>query len=431
MTSLSRRFNFKEWRLPRIRWRTIAIFLAVLGPGIITANVDNDAGGITTYSLAGAQFGYQMLWVVVVITISLIVVQEICARMGAVTRKGLADLIREEFGVRTTVFVLMCLIAADVGNTMAEFAGVAWACEVFGISKYISVPLAAIFVWWLVLYGNYKQVERVFLIACSIYLTYIVSGILAHPQWGEVLHATLVPTFSFQKDYLIMFIGVVGTTIAPWMQFYIQSAVVEKGIDIRDYPYSKMDVILGCIMTDVVAWFIIVACGATIFVHHIPIQTAKDAALALQPLAGKYCSILFAVGLLNASIFSACILPLATSYYVCEAFGFEAGIDRKYREAPVYYWLYSSMICIGAGFILIPKINLVNILLISQVVNGILLPFILIYMLKLVNNKKLMGDYVNSPTFNVIAWITTIVMIALTLALVVVTILQALNIIPS
>lgn len=422
--SLREGFKLKEWRLPRIRWRTIAYFLAVLGPGMITANVDNDAGGITTYSLAGAQFGYHMLWVLLVITISLIVVQEMGARMGAITQKGLADLIREEFGVKTTVFVLLSLIAADIGNTMAEFAGVAWACEVFGVSKNFSVPLAAIFVWWLVLRGNYKFVERVFLVACTIYLTYVVSGFLAHPNWHDVVRATLVPSFSFQKDYLIMFIGVVGTTIAPWMQFYIQSAIVEKGIDAQDYRYSRMDVILGCFMTDIVAWFIVVACGATIFLHHVNIVTAKDAALALQPLAGKYCAILFAVGLLNASIFSASILPLATSYYVCEAFGFEAGIDRKFRQAPVFYWLYTLMICIGAGFILIPGINLVNILLISQVVNGILLPFILIYMLKLINNKRLMGEHVNSRSFNAVAWITTVVMIGLTVALVVVTVLQ-------
>ncbi len=421
--------RLKHWRLPRLRWRTIAFFLAVLGPGIITANVDNDAGGITTYSLAGAQFGYHMLWVLVIITISLIVVQEMGARMGAVTQKGLADLIREQFGVRATFVVLLALLIADVGNTMAEFAGVAWACEVFGWSKYITVPLAAIFVWWLVLRGNYKSVERVFLVACGIYLTYVFSGFLAHPHWPEVFHATLVPSFSLEKNYLIMLIGVVGTTIAPWMQFYIQSAIVEKGIDVKDYPYSRTDVIVGCIMTDVVAWFIVVACGATLFANHVGIETAKDAALALVPLAGKYCAILFAAGLLNASIFSACILPLATSYYVCESFGFEAGVDRQFKQAPVFYWLYSLMIIIGGGFILLPHINLVAVLLISQVVNGILLPFILIYMLKLINNKRLMGEHVNTPTFNVIAWGTTIVMIGLTLALVVVTVLQSFHVI--
>lgn len=417
--------RFREWRIPRIRWGTIAVFFAVLGPGIITANVDNDAGGITTYSLAGAQLGYKMLWVLLVITISLIVIQEMGARMGAVTQKGLADLIREEFGVRTTLIVLLALLVADIGNTMAEFAGVAWACEVFGWSKYVTVPLAAIFVWWLVLRKNYKSVERVFLVACGIYLTYIVSGILAHPDWREVFHATVVPTFSLERNYLIMFIGVVGTTIAPWMQFYIQSAIVEKGIDAKDYAYSRADVIVGCIMTDVVAWFIVVACGATLFLHQVRIETARDAALALAPLAGKYCSLLFAVGLLNASIFSACILPLATSYYVCEAFGVEAGVDRGFKEAPVFYWLYSLMILIGAGFILLPHVNLVAVLLISQVANGILLPFILIYMLKLINNRNLMGEYVNSKTFNFIAWTTTIVMIALTLALVVVSLGQA------
>lgn len=403
-------------RIPKIRWRTVAIFFAVLGPGIITANVDNDAGGITTYSLAGAQFGYKMLWVLLVITISLIVIQEMSARMGAVTQKGLADLIREEFGVRTTVGVLLALLVADVGNTMAEFAGVAWACEVFGISRFISVPAAAVIVWFLVVRGSYKSVERVFLVACGIYLTYVISGILAHPHWGLVIHQTFIPSFSFEKNYLIMFIGVVGTTIAPWMQFYIQSAIVEKGVDVENYRYSRMDVIVGCIMTDVVAWFIVVACAATLFVHHVTIATAKDAALALEPLAGKYYSILFAFGLLNASVFSASILPLATSYSVCEAFGFESGIDRKFNEAPIFYWLYTLLIAIGAGAILLPNVNPLMILFYSQVVNGMLLPFILIYMLKLVNNKRIMGDYVNSKTFNTIAWITTIGMIGATVA---------------
>lgn len=416
--------RFKEWRLPRIRWRTIGIFLAVLGPGIITANVDNDAGGITTYSLAGAQFGYAMLWVLLVITVSLIVIQEMGARMGAVTQRGLADLIREEFGVRTTCGVLLALLIADVGNTMAEFAGVAWACEALGWSKYVTVPLAALFVWIVVLRGNYKFVERIFLFACTVYIAYIFSGVLAHPHWGEVIHQTLVPTFSFEKNYLLMFIGVVGTTIAPWMQFYIQSAIVEKGIDVKNYSYSRADVIVGCVMTDVVAWFIIVACAATIFVHHQHIETARDAALALRPLAGEYCFALFTIGLLNASIFSASILPLATSYYVCEAFGFESGVNRSFKEAPVFYWLYSLMILIGAGVILLPHVNLVGILFVSQVVNGMLLPFILIYMLKLINNKRLMGPHVNSKPFNWIAWTTAVVMIGLTAAWVVMTVIQ-------
>ncbi len=414
-----KKLRIKEWSFPKIPWRTVALFLAVLGPGIITANVDNDAGGITTYSVAGAQFGYHLLFWILVVTISLIVVQEMCARMGAVTQKGLADLIREGFGVKTTFFVLLCLIVADIGNTMAEFSGVAWAGQVFGISKYIIVPTAAVLVWLLVLKWNYKSVERIFLIACSIYLVYLPSVFLAHPDWHKVWYYTFVPTFSLNKDYLLMFIGVIGTTIAPWMQFYIQSAVVEKGIGTEDYPYSRLDVIVGCIMTDVVAWFIIVACGATLFVHHITIQTGADAALALKPLAGKYCTILFGVGLLNASIFSASILPLATSYYVCEAFGFESGIDRKFKQAPVFYTLYTLMILIGAGVVLIPHVNLEAILLLSQVANGILLPFILIYMLLLINNKKLMGKYVNSPVFNWIAWTTTIIMIGLTLALLV------------
>lgn len=417
--TLRQGLRLREWRLPRIRWRSIAVFLAVLGPGIITANVDNDAGGITTYSLAGAQYGYRMLWVVILITLSLMVVQEMGARMGAVTQKGLADLIREEFGVRATFGILLGLLLANIGNTMAEFAGVAWACELLGISKYVSVPLAAVLVWWLVLRGNYKQVERVFLVACSLYLTYVVSGILAHPDWKEVFRATVIPSFSLERDYLVMLIAVVGTTITPWMQFYLQSAIVEKGVDAKDYRYSRLDVVFGCVMTNVVAWFIVVSCGATLFQHHVSIQSAKDAALALAPLAGIYAAKLFALGLLNASIFAACILPLSTSYYVCEAFGFEAGINHDFKEAPVFYWLYSLMILLGAGFILIPGIRLVKILFFSQVANGILLPFVLLYMLKLVNNRRLMGRHVNSPVFNLVAWITTLGMIGLTVALLV------------
>lgn len=370
-------------RLDRIKQfgRSIAIFLAVLGPGIITANVDNDSGGITTYSLCGAHFGYKMLWVLLLITISLVVIQEMSARMGVVTKKGLADLIREEFGIKSAFFIFLALLVTNLGNTMSEFAGVAASCEIFGINKYISVPIAAVVVWWLVIKGSNKFIEKVFLAACTVYLAYLGSGFLAKPDWASVLKHTLVPSFSLKSDFIVMFIGLVGTSIAPWMQFYQQSAVVEKNIALKDYKYSRLDVIIGCAAMYIVAMFIVIACGATLFKHGVQIETAKDAALALKPLAGEYCSILFAIGLLNASLFSAIILPLSTSYYICEAFGFEAGIDRKYSEAPHFYILYTSMIVIGAGLILIPNINLIMIMLFSQVANGILLPFTLIYML--------------------------------------------------
>jgi len=397
----------------------LMMFLAVMGPGIVTQNVDNDAGGITTYSLAGAGFGYAMLWTMIPITIALYVIQEMAARLGAVTGNGLADLIRERFGVRAMAFAMLGLLLADLGNTMAEFSGLAAGGEIFGVSKYVLVPVGALAVWLLVVKGTFRSVEKVFLGASAFYISYIISGVLAHPNWGQVLRATVTPSFSLRPDYLLVFVGVIGTTIAPWMQFYLQSAVVEKGITTREYGYTRTDVLVGSIMTDVVAWFIIVACGATIFAHHIRVQTVQDAAQALRPLAGTYAAALFALGLINASLFSASVLPLATSHYVCEALGYEAGVDRTLRQAPVFYGLYIALIVIACVVVLLPRAPLLKILFLSQVANGILLPFILIFMLLLVNQKKLMGAYTNSRTFNVIAWVTTVVMIVLTLALVV------------
>ncbi len=398
--------------------RSLLLFLAVVGPGIITANVDNDAGGITTYSVAGASFGYKLLWVFIPMTLALIVVQEMSARMGAVTGKGLADLIREKYGVKITLGVMVALLLGNLGNTVSEFAGVAASTEILGINKYIAVPLGALLVWWMVVKGSYKIVERLFLVASGLYFTYVVSGLMAHPPWGSVLQQMVTPSFSLKGDYLTMLIGLIGTTIAPWMQFYIQSAVVEKGIGVDQYKYSRLDVIVGCFMVDFVAIFIVVACAATIYAAGVHIETAEDAALALAPLAGKWASILFSFGLLNASLFSASILPLSTAYFVCEAFGFEAGIDKSWEEAPVFYWLYTFLIVVGAAIILIPNISLIQVMLLSQVLNGIMLPFILIFMLQLINNRDLMGKYVNSRGFNLIAWLTTGTMIVLTLLLV-------------
>ncbi len=395
------------------------MFLAIVGPGIITANVDNDAGGITTYSVAGAQFGYRLLWVFIPMTLALIVVQEMSARMGAVSGKGLADLIREHFGVRLTVFLLIGLLIADAGNTVAEFAGVASSLEVFGISKYITVPIGALLVWLLVVKGTYRRVEKVFLIASAVFIAYVLAGLLAHPDWPVVARATLIPSFSTDSAYLSMFVGLIGTTIAPWMQFYIQSAIVEKGVTAKEYHLSRWDVILGCFMTDIVAIFIVIACAATLNKAGVTINDAKDAAIALKPLAGQYASLLFALGLFNASIFAASILPLATAYYVCEALGFEAGVDKTFKEAPQFYTLYTVIIIFGALIILIPNAPLVLIMLWSQVVNGILLPFVLVFMLKIINDKKIMGSYTNSKLFNGIAWGTTGIMISLTLLLVV------------
>ncbi len=398
--------------------RSLLLFLAVVGPGIITANVDNDAGGITTYSVAGASFGYRLLWIFIPMTLALIVVQEMSARMGAVTGKGLADLIREKYGVKITLAVMLALLLGNLGNTVSEFAGVAASTEILGVSKYVAVPLGALLVWWMVVKGSYKIVERVFLVASGLYLTYVASGWMAHPPWGSVLQQMVTPSFSLKGDYLTMLIGLIGTTIAPWMQFYIQSAVVEKGIGVDQYKYSRLDVIVGCFMVDFVALFIVVACAATIYAAGVHIETAEDAALALAPLAGHWASILFSFGLLNASLFSASILPLSTAYFVCEAFGFEAGIDKSWQEAPVFYWLYTFLIVVGAAIILIPHISLIQVMLWSQVVNGMMLPFILIFMLQLINNRDLMGNYVNSRGFNLVAWLTTGIMVVLTLLLV-------------
>jgi NRAMP (natural resistance-associated macrophage protein)-like metal ion transporter len=394
---------------------SLLAFLAVVGPGIITSNVDNDAGGISTYSIAGAHFGYALLWSMIPILVILIIIQEMSARLGVVTGKGLSDLIREKFGLRTTFYLFLALFITNLGNVMAEFSGVAASLEIFGVSKYISVPIGAIFVWWLVVKGNYKTVERVFLGACVFYITYIVSGFLAKPDWGNALVATVKPTFHFETGYLVMLVGLVGTTIAPWMQFYLQASVVEKGIKVEEYKHSRLDVIVGSIVVMIVAFFIIVACAATLFKAGIRIESAKDAALALRPLAGKYCAALFAFGLLNASLFAASILPLSTAYTICEGMGFESGLDRRFRDAPQFYGLYTALIVVGAGVVLIPGFPLLTVMVASQVVNGILLPFVLIFMLSLINRKDLMGNYKNSKTFNIIAWATVIGLIVLNL----------------
>jgi NRAMP (natural resistance-associated macrophage protein)-like metal ion transporter len=391
----------------------LLLFLAVVGPGIITSNVDNDAGGISTYSIAGAHFGYALLWSMFPILVILIIIQEMSARLGVVTGKGLSDLIREKFGLRTTFYLFLALFITNLGNVMAEFSGVAASLEIFGVSKYISVPIGAIFVWWLVVKGNYKTVERVFLGACLFYVTYIISGFLAKPDWGSALVATVKPTFHFETGYLVMLVGLVGTTIAPWMQFYLQSSVVEKGIKVEELKHSRLDVIVGSIVVMIVAFFIIVACAATLFKSGIRIESAKDAALALSPLAGKYCAALFAFGLLNASLFAASILPLSTAYTICEGMGFESGLDRRFRDAPQFYGLYTGLIVVGAGVVLIPGFPLLTVMVGSQVLNGILLPFVLIFMLSLINRTDLMGNYKNSKTFNIIAWATVIGLIIL------------------
>jgi len=399
--------------------RKVMLFLAVFGPGLITASVDNDAGGITTYSVAGASYGYDLLWTLIPITVALIVVQEMSARMGVVTGKGLSDLIRENFGVRITFWMSIALIVANLGNVIAEFAGVAASLQVFGVPVWASVPATAVAVWLLVLKGTYRSVEKFFLVASLFYVAYPLTLFFAKPDWGEIGTALVVPRFHSDAAYVGMLIGMVGTTIAPWMQFYLQSAVVEKGIKPEHYGLSRLDVVAGCVVTDVVAFAIVVACAATLHPAGVHVETAGQAAMALEPLAGKYATWLFAFGLFNASFFAAAILPLSTSYYVCEAFGWESGVDRKYGEAKQFYWLYTSILVIGALVVLRPGLPLVPIMLVSQIVNGVLLPFILVFMLVLINKRKLMGEWVNGRWFNGVAWATTITMILLTVYLVV------------
>jgi Mn2+/Fe2+ NRAMP family transporter len=409
----------KRWRLWRIR---LLMILAVVGPGFITANVDNDAGGIWTYSAAGAQFGYRMLWTMIPITLALIVVQEMTARMGAVTGKGLSDLIREEFGFRITFLMMLGLIICNFGNVVTEFAGIAGSMELFGVSRFISVPLCAAIVWIVAVKGNYKTVEKVFLAASLFYVAYLLAGVMAKPAWEEALLATVTPPRLHElKDsaYVYMVVGLIGTTIAPWMQFYLQASIVEKGVEEKQYGASRMDVIVGCFFTDIVAWFIIVACAATLYVAgHKQIRDAADAAQALKPLAGNYAYILFAAGLFNASLFAASILPISTAYTVCEGLGFESGIDHKFNEAPVFYWLYTILIIAGGAVILMPNVPLVKISILSQVVNGVVLPFVLIAMLILINKRELMGRHTNTRFYNVVAWATTIIVVALSLVLV-------------
>jgi NRAMP (natural resistance-associated macrophage protein)-like metal ion transporter len=411
--------KFKSYwkQLLQAGWLKLGLFFALIGPGIITSNVDNDAGGITTYSLAGAQYGLKLIWILIPVTVALIIIQEMGARMGVVSGKGLSDLIREQFGAKITFYLMIILLLANLGNTLCEFAGIAASMEIFGVSKYISVPIGAFFVWWLVVKGNYKSVEKAFLTACVFYFAYIISGFLVRPDWPAIGTASLTPSLHFDTGMLTMAIGIIGTTIAPWMQFYLQSSIVDKGLKAESYKYSRIDVIFGSVMVNVVAFFIIMLCAVTLFQNGLKIETAKDAALALAPLAGSYASMLFAFGLLNASLFAASILPLSTAYTVCEAFGWESSLNSKFTEAPQFYGLYSLIIFLCAGIILLPNVPLIAIMYYSQVINGILLPFVLIFMLLLINDKRIMGNYVNGFLMNVISWVTVVILIGLSLAM--------------
>jgi Mn2+/Fe2+ NRAMP family transporter len=396
----------------------IAIFFAVIGPGFITAMVDNDAGGILTFSQAGAKFGYLPLWTLLPITLLLIVTQEMSSRMGAVTGKGLSDLIREEFGLRITFITMAVLVMANLTNMIADFAGIAGSLEIFSIPRYLSVPIGAAIVWLLVVKGTYASVEKIFLFACLVYVAYIVSAILVKPDWKQAAFSSVSPKLVLDGAYVYMLIGMVGTSIAPWMQFYLQAAVVEKGVTAKEYKESRIEVIVGCIAMSVIAFFIIVACAATIWAEKPrDLQTPADAAAALLPF-GKYASLLFAAGLFNASLFAACILPLSTAYSVCEGLGFESGVNHRFREAPIFYWLFTGLIVVGGAVVMFPQFPLVKMILFSQVINGVLLPVVLIFMALLINKKKLMHEWTNSRFYNFVAWASVALMIGLTMALV-------------
>lgn len=409
------------------RWKSLLLFLSVMGPGIITANIDNDASGITTYSVAGARFGFSLLWTLIPTTIALVVIQEMIARMGAVTGKGLSDLIRENYGVRSTFLMMIGLFIANLGTTVANFAGWAASMEIIGLSKYVMVPIGAIGIWMLVTRGSYRFVEKILLVACLLYFGYVISGFMAHPDWSEVFKKTVLPDIELNPEYLYLCIAIIGTTITPWMQFYLQSSIAEKGINKEEYKATRLDVIIGCSITDIIAFFIIVTCATTLFSAGIRINEASEAADALRPLAGGYASLIFAISLANASLLGAIIVPLATAYYICEAMGWERGVNKTFREAPQFMWIYTIIICVSAFLILLPGSPLVFLMVFSAVVNGLLLPFVLVYAISLVNNKKLMGEYVNSKTYNYISWGTIITIIVLTVILVATTFVPVLR----
>jgi len=403
-------------RHPRLQ--RAMLFLAVLGPGIIASSAGNDSGGISTYSVAGARYGYAMLWMMLAMTPSYIIVQEMAGRMGAVTGKGFSALIREKFGVRPTLLAMIMLLASNAATTVAEFAGIAAALELFGVSKYVSVPIAAVVVWLLVVRGSYRNVEKVLLALSAVFISYIIAAFMAQPPWAQVARSFVVPTVIPTQAFIALAIGLTGTTIAPWMQFLVQSNIVEKGTTIKEWALAKWDVIAGAISANVIACFIIITTGTVLFPRGIAVESAKEAAQALAPLAGNYATVLFALGLLSASVLSAAVLPLTASYAICEAFGWEAGIDRSWSEAPAFNGLYTFVIFLAAAVIMLPKISLITIMLVSQVVNGMMLPFLLIFMMRIINDRRVMGEHVNKPVLNVVAWVTIVVVIGLTVVLV-------------
>ena len=409
------------------RRHRLLMYLAVLGPGMITANAGNDAGGIATFATVGSEFGYSLLWILLPITISLGIVQEMCARMGAVTGKGLADLIRERFGVRWTALVMFALLIANAGVTVSEFVGIAAATELLGLSRFISVPFAAIVIWWLIVKGTYQRVERAFLLMSLVFLGYIVSAFLSHPDWNAVTAGLLKPTFKLDHAFLFTFVAIVGTTISPYMQVYVQSSVVEKGITTDDYSKTKIDVWVGTIFAILIVFFIVVSTGATLHKAGIRIESAAEAARALQPLAGRYAQTLFGIGLFGASMLAAGVLPLATAYSISEALGYEKGVSRSFREAPIFIGTFTFLVAVGAAIAVVPNLPLIRVLLVTQVINGLLLPVVLFAVLKLVNDRELMGGYVNGRLYNLAAWITAVVVTALSVLYILITLFPGLG----
>lgn len=408
------RIIFRVFKGPTLT--RLLILLSVLGPGIITAVIDNDAGGIATYSLAGSNFGYETLWVFIPMIIALSVIQEMGVRMGIVSKRGLGSLIREKTGVKMAFFIVAALLLANFGTIIAEFLGIASSSEMFGISPFIAVPLAGLFVWILVVKGNYRIVEKIFLGAAVLFFSYVVVAFISNPDWGAVGTNLIIPRLTLSTSYIAIIIAIIGTTITAWMQFYLQASVVEKKVPVKNLKYSKIDAITGAIAVNLFAFFIVVACAATIFKSGTTVSTVVDISHALVPLVGQYAEELFAFGLLNASLFAASVLPLATAYSVCEIMGYESGVSKSIRQAPVFHGIYLGSIMIGVIASLIPGLPVLGILVASQIAYGVLLPFILILMLRIINDREIMGKYVNSRLFNIIAWITVISMIILSLA---------------
>jgi Mn2+/Fe2+ NRAMP family transporter len=396
----------------------LLIYLAILGPGMIAASAGNDAGGIATFASVGAEHGYRLLWILFPLTISLGIVQEMCARMGAITGKGLADLIRERFGVRWTALVMLALLIANGGVTVSEFVGIAAATELFGIPRFVSVPIAALSIWWLVVKGSYKRVERVFLLMSLVFLGYVVSAFLARPNWGIIAREVVRPSFDFTSAYLFTFVAIVGTTISPYMQVFVQSSVVEKGVTADDYRLTRLDVWVGTVFAMTMVFFIVISTAATLHVHGEHVDTAATAAQALRPFAGPYAEALFGIGLFGASMLAAGVLPLATAYSISEALGFEKGVSSSFREAPIFVGIFTFLVALGAVVAMMPELPLIRVLLVTQVINGLLLPVILIAVLRLVNDKELMGQYVNGRFYNLAAWFTTVIVSALSLLLI-------------